>query len=106
MEIKTYVGSIRKARDYIRSRVCGAAPQVGVILGSGLARCVPPLAGSVVIPYSRIPGFPRATVAGHAGKLILGRLGTTRVAVMQGRFHYYEGHSMESIALPVRVLEY
>lgn len=106
MEIKTYVGSIRRACDFIRSRVPRAAPQIGVILGSGLAKAVPPLEDLTVIPYSRIPGFPLTTVRGHEGKLILGRLGKKRVAVMQGRFHYYEGHSMESIALPIRVLEY
>lgn len=106
MEIKTYVGSIRRAADFIRSRVPSANPRIGLILGSGLSKAVPPLAAMEVIPYSEIPGFPRTTVAGHEGKLILGEFQKTRVAVMQGRFHYYEGHSMESITLPVRVLEY
>jgi purine-nucleoside phosphorylase len=106
MEIKTYVGSIRRAADYIRSRVPGVKPKVAIILGSGLSKAVPPLAAMETIPYSEIPGFPRTTVAGHEGKLLFGEFNKTPVAVMQGRFHYYEGHSMESIALPVRVLEY
>ena len=106
MEIKTYVGSIRRAADFIRSRVPGIKPKVGIILGSGLSKAVPPLAAMETIPYSEIPGFPRTTVAGHEGKLLFGEFNKTPVAVMQGRFHYYEGHSMESIALPVRVLEY
>ncbi len=106
MEIKNYVGSIRKASDYVRSRAPGAKPKIGVILGSGLSKAVPHLERAVTIPYSDIPGYPRTTVAGHEGKLILGELGGRGVAIMQGRFHYYEGHSMESIALPVRVLEY
>lgn len=106
MEIKTYVGSIRRAADYVRSRAPGFTPRVGVILGSGLSKAVPPLGGMETIPYSEIPGFPRTTVAGHAGKLVLGTYNKIPVAVMQGRFHYYEGHSMESIALPIRVLEY
>jgi len=106
MEIKTYVGSIRRAADFIRSRASGARPRVGVILGSGLAKAVPPLAGMETIAYSDIPGFPRTTVSGHAGKLLIGEYNKVPVAVMQGRFHYYEGHSMESIALPIRALEY
>ena len=106
MEIKTYVGSIRRAADYIRSRVPNARPKIGIILGSGLSKAVPPLAAMETIPYSQIPGFPRTTVTGHEGKLLIGEHSKVQVAVMQGRFHYYEGHSMESIALPVRVLEY
>lgn len=106
MEIKTYVGSIRRAADFVRSRTPGFTPRVGVILGSGLSKAVPPLAGMEIIPYAEIPGFPRTTVAGHEGKLLLGVHNKIPVAIMQGRFHYYEGHSMESIALPIRVLEY
>jgi purine-nucleoside phosphorylase len=106
MEIKTYIGSIRKASADIRSRIPSAKPTVGVILGSGLSAAVPQLEKQRIIPYSDIPGYPKTTVAGHAGKLIVGYTGGKCVAIMQGRFHYYEGHSMESIALPVRVLEY
>src|SRR5688572_13142436 len=106
MEVKTYVGSIRKAAEFVRRRAKGLTPETAVILGSGLAKAVPALEKAINIPYSEIPGFPRTTVAGHAGKLVLGYYAGSPVAVMQGRFHYYEGHSMESIALPVRVLEY
>jgi purine-nucleoside phosphorylase len=106
MEIKTYVRAVRKAADYVKSKVPGFSPHVGIILGSGLAKAVPTLEKAVIIPYSDIPGFPRTTVAGHMGKLICGQLHGKSVAVMQGRFHYYEGHSMENIALPLRMLEY
>lgn len=106
MEIKTYVGAIRKAADYLRNRAPRLKPRVGLILGSGLAKAVPNLRDAETIPYSQIPGFPRNTVPGHEGKMILGRWQNRAVMVMQGRFHYYEGHSMESIALPVRVMEY
>ncbi len=106
MQVKNYIGSIRRASSYVRSRAPRANPKFGVILGSGLAKAVPKLKKAVTIPYSDIPGFPRTTVPGHEGKLILGELDGRGVAVLQGRFHYYEGHSMESIALPVRVLEY
>jgi len=106
MEVKTYVGSIRRAADFVRSRAPSFKPEIGIILGSGLSKAVPPLAAMETISYSEIPGFPRTTVTGHAGKLILGQYNRRSVAVMQGRFHYYEGHSMESIALPIRMLEY
>ncbi|MHB2025925.1 MAG: purine-nucleoside phosphorylase [Elusimicrobiota bacterium] len=106
MEIKTYVAGIRRASRFIRRRASWAKPQVGIILGSGLAGAVPNLENPVVIPYAEIPGFPRPTVAGHAGRLILGTYAGKQTAVLQGRFHYYEGRSMEDIALPARVLEY
>lgn len=105
MRVQTYVHSIRKAAEFVRSRA-KTTPSVAVILGSGLSKSVPSLAKATIIPYADIPGFPRTTVAGHEGKLVVGSLGGGGVAVLQGRFHYYEGHSMESIALPTRVLEY
>jgi purine-nucleoside phosphorylase len=106
MKIETYIGEIRAAAAYIKKKAPGFRPDVGFVLGSGLAKAVPPLQKALVIPYRDIPGFPRTTVPGHEGKLILGRAHGKSVAVMQGRFHYYEGHAMESIALPVRTLEY
>ena len=106
MKIKIYVNQIRAAAAHIRRKAPDFRPEIGFILGSGLAKAVPPLEGARIIPYTEIPGFPQTTVPGHEGKLILGRAAGKNVAVMQGRFHYYEGHAMESIALPVRVLEY
>lgn len=106
MKIKVYVNQIRAAAAFIRKKAPDFRPDVGFILGSGLAKAVPPLEKARTIPYNEIPGFPRTTVPGHEGKLIFGRSGGKNVAVMQGRFHYYEGHAMESIALPVRTLEY
>lgn len=106
MKIETYIGEIRSAANYIKKKAPGFRPDVGFVLGSGLAKAVPTLQNAIVIPYRDIPGFPRTTVPGHEGKLILGRSAGKNVAVMQGRFHYYEGHAMESIALPVRTLEY
>ena len=106
MKIKIYVNQIRGAAAYVKKKAPNFHPDVGFILGSGLALAVPPLEKALIIPYNEIPGFPRTTVPGHEGKLILGRAAGKNVAVMQGRFHYYEGHAMESIALPVRTLEY
>ncbi len=106
MKINLYIGAIRKAAAFIKARAPGFTPDIGFVLGSGLAKAVPPLLKTLTIPYRDIPGFPRTTVPGHEGKLILGHADGRSVAVMQGRFHYYEGHAMESIALPVRALEY
>jgi len=105
MEIKSYLAAVRKAADYVQSKVPGFSPHVGIILGSGLAKAVPALEQAATIPYGEIPGFPRTTVAGHMGQLICGRLHGKSVAVMQGRLHYYEGHAMEDIALPLRMLQ-
>ncbi|MBI5631221.1 MAG: purine-nucleoside phosphorylase [Elusimicrobia bacterium] len=104
MDADKYLEQIRAARERILALSPGAGPVAGVILGSGLSSAVPPLEESRAISCSEIPGFPRATVAGHEGKLILGRYRGSQVAVLQGRFHYYEGHSMAAVALPVRVL--
>jgi len=106
MKIKIYVNQIRSAAAYIKKKAPGFKPEIGFVLGSGLAKAVPPLSRPIIIPYRDIPGFPHTTVPGHEGKLVLGRSAGKNVAVMQGRFHYYEGHAMESIALPVRTLEY
>ena len=106
METKTYFAGVRKAADYVRSQLPGFNPRVGIILGSGLAQAVPALEQATVIAYGDIPGFPRTTVAGHMGKLILGRLHGQSAVVMQGRFHYYEGHAMDAIALPLRMLHH
>lgn len=78
--------------------------EIGVILGSGLGDYANSLADAMRLPYSVIPGFPRSTVPGHAGVLVCGTLYGKRVVMMQGRFHNYEGYSMQDVALPVRVM--
>lgn len=84
--------------------VCGEA-DIGVILGSGLGDYAEALEDAVKLPYSEIPGFPRSTVAGHAGMWCCGTLYGKRVVMMQGRFHYYEGYGMKDVTLPVRVMQ-
>ena len=74
------------------------------MLGSGLGAFAGELSGRVEIPYDDIPGWPRSTAIGHAGKLVIGKLGDTDVAVMSGRAHLYEGHSMQAATFGVRVL--
>jgi purine-nucleoside phosphorylase len=75
-----------------------------MILGSGLGELANEVEDAVVVPYHDIPHFPVSTVPGHAGRLVIGRLQGRRVLVMQGRFHFYEGYSMETVVFPVRVM--
>ena len=78
---------------------------VAVILGSGLGAFADELSSAKSIPYDEIPGFARATVEGHAGCLVIGKVGDAPVAAMQGRFHFYEGYSLEEVTFPIRVLK-
>ena len=78
-------------------------PEVAIILGSGLGSVAERIVDPLAIPYSDIPGFPISTAIGHKGNLIFGRYGNRNVVAMQGRFHYYEGYSMEEVTLPIRV---
>ena len=98
-EMQRLVGAADKVRA-----ACGGA-EIGVILGSGLGAYADQLENAVRLPYVEIPGFPRSTVAGHAGMWCCGTLHGKRVAMMQGRFHYYEGYSMRDVTLPVRVMQ-
>jgi purine-nucleoside phosphorylase len=79
-------------------------PHVALVLGSGLGAFADDIEESVAVPYDEIPGFARATVEGHAGRLVLGKLEGVSVAVMQGRFHFYEGYALEEVTFPIRVL--
>jgi purine-nucleoside phosphorylase len=92
-----------EAAAAIRAAI-GPVPRTAVVLGSGLGPLVERLADRVTVPYARIPHFPAPTVAGHAGNLVAGSLGAARVIYLQGRFHYYEGHDLDTVTFPVRVL--
>jgi len=94
---------IERARDTIAARA-GRAPRIGMILGSGLGSLADELEDAVVVSYADIPGFPRSTVHGHRGELAIGVLAGQQVAVMRGRFHFYEGYSMQQVTFPVRVM--
>lgn len=76
----------------------------GLILGSGLGELADEIKDAIVIPYGDIPHFPVSTVVGHAGQLVYGELAGKKVLAMQGRFHFYEGHSMDVVTYPVRVM--
>ncbi len=84
-------------------RVCPDFPKIVIVLGSGLAGLLQDLEVEIEIPYSSIPGMKAVSVEGHVGRLVIGRLGNQRVACMQGRFHFYEGHSMSDVVFPYRV---
>lgn len=91
------------AARLIRSRLKDEeAPRVALVLGSGLGAFADELEDAVVVPYEEIPGFARSTVEGHAGRLVIGKCGGVAVAAMQGRFHYYEGYSLDEVTFPIR----
>lgn len=94
---------INEAISFLRTKT-SATPSVGIILGTGLGGLAKEIKAEVVIDYADIPHFPLSTVESHHGKLIFGTLGGKSVVAMQGRFHYYEGYTMQQITFPVRVM--
>lgn len=100
-ESKSYE-KIRKAVNSVRIR-CDLEPRVGLILGSGLGSIAEQLDDAVVIPYAEILGFHKTSIEGHAGRLYLGQFKGVPTVILQGRFHFYEGYSMEDVALPTRM---
>ena len=99
----TITEKITAAAEYIRS-CTDLQPTIGLVLGSGLGDFAETLEDAVRIPYGDIPHFPVSTAPGHVGALVIGRKCGQVVAVMQGRIHYYEGHSMQTITFPIRVM--
>tara|TARA_B110001454_G_scaffold219198_1_gene251582 strand:- start:162951 stop:163775 length:825 start_codon:yes stop_codon:yes gene_type:complete len=95
--------NLTEAVKYIRSQTA-MKPQIGIILGSGLGAFVDQVQVTCKISYNDIPHFMSTTVEGHKGNLIFGTLGNKNVVILQGRNHYYEGHSMESVVFPTRTL--
>jgi purine-nucleoside phosphorylase len=91
------------AAAYIRARTL-LAPTIGIVLGSGLGAFADKIGDAVAIPFAEIPHFPKSTVPGHSGRLVIGALDGIPVAVMQGRVHAYEGYSPQEVTFPVRVL--
>lgn len=99
----TYSERIHAAAGFIAAHT-SIRPQVGLILGSGLGDYADTLEDRVVIPFSSIPDFPQATVEGHTGAFVFGTRQGKSVVALQGRLHYYEGHSMQELTLPVRIM--
>lgn len=94
---------IMEAVEFIRGRSL-LRPCVGVVLGSGLGEFAERVEAPTAIPYADIPHFKKVSVTGHAGRLVLGKVGGVPTAIMQGRYHYYEGHDIHDVVFPVRVL--
>lgn len=95
---------IRAAADYILSQI-HIRPKVAVVLGSGLGSFAEQITERVEVPFGEIPGFPISTVEGHKGCFVFGKLGNMYLLVMQGRVHYYEGYSMQQLAMPIAVMK-
>ena len=96
---------IKQTADYLKEKT-NFEPQIGIILGTGLGGLVNEINIAHAISYEDIPNFPVSTVEGHKGQLIFGDLGGKRVVAMQGRFHFYEGYSMNELVFPVRVMKF
>ena len=97
------IAQIDRIADEVRSRI-SCLPTVGIILGSGLGALADSVDQAVTIPYHDLPDWPKATVEGHAGRLVIGELAGKNVLVLQGRIHFYEGYSMQEVTMPVRVM--
>lgn len=98
---------IREATELLRERIgsaCKPLPKIALVLGSGLGAFADSLENPCAVPYAEIPHFPRSTVIGHAGRLVIGTVRGVPVAVMQGRLHAYEGYSPDEVVFPIRVL--
>jgi len=95
--------NVNDALRYINDRITGGV-DIGIVLGSGLGKLADAVEYPSVFAYSDIPHFPKPTTKGHAGNLVIGNLSGKRIAIMQGRFHYYEGYSSVGVSFPVRVL--
>lgn len=95
---------IKEARDYIKTKT-DFKPDLGLILGSGLGTLADEIENPIIINYEEIPNFPVSTVEGHEGKLVMGTLEGKKVIAMKGRFHYYEGYTMQEVTFPVRVMK-
>ena len=98
------LAEIDQAADYLRTRLT-AVPRIGLILGTGLGSLADEVENPLILPYAEIPFWPLSTVAGHKGRLVIGKLAGQQVMVLQGRVHYYEGYSMAQVTLPVRIMQ-
>lgn len=101
----TQLEQVKNAAAFILEKTNQFQPEIALITGSGLAGSIPTLEQEVKIPYCDIPGFLRSTVPGHTGNLIFGIYKGKKIVVMQGRFHFYEGHPMKDLAISIRTLK-
>jgi purine-nucleoside phosphorylase len=104
MEQTDLYASAERAANTIRAR-SSAKARIALVLGSGLGGFADELADSVAIPYQEIPGFVSSTAQGHAGRLVVGKVGQNNVVAMQGRVHFYEGYSLAQVTFPIRTFK-
>ena len=95
---------LSETSNFLKKKMAGRTPQVGIVLGSGLGDFAEKIEDRLEITYEEIPHFHETTIKGHTGKLIIGKIAGAEVAVFQGRYHFYEGHPIDEVVLPVRVL--
>ena len=95
---------VEAAAHHLRREV-EEPPTIAVVLGSGLGVLADRLTDAITVPYAEIPHFPSPTVHGHRGNLVVGKLGSNLIAALQGRFHHYEGHDLEAVTFPIRVMK-
>lgn len=96
---------IIETSEFLKGKIQGFSPEIGIILGTGLGGLVSEISVETTINYEDIPNFPVSTVESHTGKLIFGKLSGKSVVAMQGRFHYYEGYTMQQLVFPVQVMK-
>ena len=94
-----------KSANYLKEMMNGLKPKIAIVLGSGLGVLSEDIKDKIVIKYNEIPNFPVSTVAGHAGELIIGKIGEKEVIAMNGRFHFYEGYDLKEVTFPIRVFK-
>lgn len=99
----SYHQKCKEIAEFISVKTKNFVPEIGLILGSGLGAIADSVQDKIELDYAEIPNFPRSTVQGHAGKLIFGKLYNKNVVILSGRFHFYEGHPIKDVALPVGV---
>lgn len=97
------LNKIKEATDYLLQYTSQC--EIGIVLGSGLSNFVDSLEIETTIPYQQIPHFPQSTVKGHKGMLVFGKISGKKIVCMQGRFHYYEGYTMQEVTFPIRVMK-
>ncbi|MGI6622382.1 MAG: purine-nucleoside phosphorylase [Clostridiaceae bacterium] len=102
--MKDMLKKLDETVEFLKSKI-DFAPEIAIILGSGLGKLADFIKDAKVIPYEDIPNFPETTVAGHEGKLIFGTINNRKVVAMKGRFHYYEGNEMGAVVYPIRVFK-
>src|SRR5437867_2719741 len=97
--------NLKETKEFIEAKLAGFKPEVVLVVGSGLGGVTSMVPKPIIIPYADIPGFPRVTVAGHAGQIVAGEVNGKRLLVLNGRVHYYEGRGIAEVVYPMHVVD-